>query len=289
MNNRLIPFEFEGNAVRVIIVNDVEWWILADVCKVLEVENSRDVARRLDDDEKDDVDCIDTIGRVQQMTAVNESGLYTVSFESRKPIAKRFRKWVTSEVLPSIRKTGSYHHGEREDLLTAMQMIVQPISARFGEHGQLLNNHEQRLAIVEGKVVDLDEYRTAVRTELAAVVRANVTQPRKEFLDTTKRQIVKEYLRQNPTGLDPTGQVRIVSDDGTLIRGIGELHHMNGPFCIGFNDGLPVERTFHDKLHADKSERGPDWRLARTAHQAFLDRSALPDLFGQLIDKPRNR
>ncbi len=80
----------------------------ADVCAALSIANSRDAVTRLDEDEKG-VATIDTLGGRQEMATVNESGLYSLILGSRKPEAKRFKKWVTSEVLPAIRKTGSYN------------------------------------------------------------------------------------------------------------------------------------------------------------------------------------
>lgn len=79
-----------------------------DVCAVLGIANSRDALEALDADEKDEVGLTDTIGRKQQMLHVTESGLYALIFKSRKAEAKRFRKWVTSEVLPEIRKNGFF-------------------------------------------------------------------------------------------------------------------------------------------------------------------------------------
>lgn len=108
----VIPFSFEEHAVRLLTREGEPWFVLADVCGVLGVANSRDAATRLDDDEKADVGITDTSlnGVTQQrlLTTVNESGLYTLILTSRKAEAKRFRKWITAEVLPSIRKTGSY-------------------------------------------------------------------------------------------------------------------------------------------------------------------------------------
>ncbi|MCG4274467.1 Bro-N domain-containing protein [Acetobacter senegalensis] len=95
------------NADRTIMQNGEPWWVLADVCKVLEISKHRDAASRLDDDERGSV-LVDTLGGLQSMTAINESGLYSLILTSRKPAAKRFKKWVTSEVLPAIRKTGGY-------------------------------------------------------------------------------------------------------------------------------------------------------------------------------------
>lgn len=103
-------FEYEGDEeFRVIDRNGEPWFVLIEVCKRLDISNPRDAASRLDDDEKDGVGITDAIGRTQRMTIINESGLYSIILRSNKPEAKRFKKWVTSEVLPTIRKTGGYH------------------------------------------------------------------------------------------------------------------------------------------------------------------------------------
>jgi prophage antirepressor-like protein len=82
--------------------------VAKDVAEALGIANHRDALSRLDNDEKDDVGITDTIGRTQQNSTINESGLFKLVFSSRKEEAKRFTKWVTSEVLPTIRKTGKY-------------------------------------------------------------------------------------------------------------------------------------------------------------------------------------
>lgn len=106
--SQLIPFEFESKAVRVILGESGEsWFVASDVCRVLEIMNTADVLKRLDDDEKG-IDSIYTLGGNQEMATINESGLYNLILGSRKPEAKKFKKWVTSEVLPTIRKTGTY-------------------------------------------------------------------------------------------------------------------------------------------------------------------------------------
>jgi len=106
--NEITPFDFNGSQVRVVLIDGEPWWVAGDVCKVIEISNTRDAVSRLDDDEKDAVDSIDSIGRTQRMTVINESGLYSLVMTSRKPEAKAFKRWVTSEVLPQIRKTGAY-------------------------------------------------------------------------------------------------------------------------------------------------------------------------------------
>lgn len=106
--SNLIPFEFESRSVRVLTDEAGElWFVAADVCDALTIGNNRDAIARLDDDEKG-VGTIDTLKGPQELGIINESGLYSLILTSRKPEAKRFKKWVTSEVLPAIRKTGSY-------------------------------------------------------------------------------------------------------------------------------------------------------------------------------------
>lgn len=111
-NNRsVIPFEFEGKGVRVLDQSGEPWFVLADVCRVLEHTNPSKAAERLDDDEKNTLTISEGIRQGAgnpNVSVVNESGLYSLILTSRKPAAKRFKKWVTSEVLPSIRKTGGY-------------------------------------------------------------------------------------------------------------------------------------------------------------------------------------
>lgn len=105
--NQLKHFDFKGNDVRTIVIDDQAWWVLKDVCEVLELR-SADVRQRLSDDVVSTHHIPDSIGRMQDMTIINEDGLYDVMLESRKPEARAFRKWITSDVLPQIRKTGSY-------------------------------------------------------------------------------------------------------------------------------------------------------------------------------------
>lgn len=101
--------EKESTPIRVQVINNEPWFVAKDVCDVLGLSNSRKATAALDADErKDGVTISDTVGRTNYATVVNESGLYHLIFQSRKPEAKKFRKWVTSEVLPAIRQTGRY-------------------------------------------------------------------------------------------------------------------------------------------------------------------------------------
>ena len=101
-------FEDEKHTKFRVIDQDGEpWFILAEVCRELGISNSSDWAARLDDDEKGVAE-IETPGGAQKLRIINESGLYSIILRSNKPEAKKFKKWITAEVLPAIRKTGSY-------------------------------------------------------------------------------------------------------------------------------------------------------------------------------------
>lgn len=100
--------ESENVSVRTKVINGEPWFVGKDVCNLLGIANTKDSLSRLDDDERRGVGITDPIGRNQQVTCINESGLYHLIFISRKPEAKSIRRWVTGTVLPSIRRTGSY-------------------------------------------------------------------------------------------------------------------------------------------------------------------------------------
>ena len=104
MNNNIIPLDYKGQRVRMTGTKEKPLWVLKDVCNILELSNPTVVASRLDKDERAKLN----LGRQGETTVVTESGLYAVILRSDKPEAKPFRKWITAEVLPSIRKTGSY-------------------------------------------------------------------------------------------------------------------------------------------------------------------------------------
>jgi len=101
-------FQFQPSFdVRVIVIDGNPWFVASDVAAALEYRDAANMTRFLDDDDKG-THIVSTPSGDQQMTIINESGLYSAILKSRKPEAKKFKKWVTSEVLPSIRKTGSY-------------------------------------------------------------------------------------------------------------------------------------------------------------------------------------
>ena len=152
--NEVQVWNYEGAEVRTVQIDGEPWFVLADICRELELSTPARVAERLEKDEVSQTHTIDRMGREQKTTIINESGLYTVILRSDKPQAKPFRKWVTSVVLPSIRKTGSYSVQQPnafENLSPQLQVLIQmetrqkQIEARQAEQATALAGLEQKL------------------------------------------------------------------------------------------------------------------------------------------------
>ena len=138
MTSALQVFSYEDSQIRTYTDENGEVWLVAkDVCDFLEIANARDAVSSLDDDEKADVAISDGSQR-RHYNVINEAGLYKLTFRSRKPEAKKFTRWVTHEVLPQIRKTGSYIAPEVEE----SEEVLEPLNIRVRIAGVL-----QRLAL----------------------------------------------------------------------------------------------------------------------------------------------
>lgn len=147
----IIPFAFNGSDVRVVMQNEQPWWVAKDVCDVLGISKyhqavygnpSQSGNGGLDEDERGTYN-VDTPGGQQEMLMVNESGLYSLILRSRKPEAKAFKRWITHEVIPSIRQTGSY---------TSQPAFILPQTyseALFALASKVKESEEQALVIQE--------------------------------------------------------------------------------------------------------------------------------------------
>lgn len=117
--NELKVFNYESNEIRTVIIDNEPWWVAKDVCAVLEITNTTDALKRLDEDE---VTRLNLGGLSGETNVVNEPGLYALILGSRKPEAKAFKRWVTHEVIPSIRQNGGYIAGQEQ--LTPEQIVA---------------------------------------------------------------------------------------------------------------------------------------------------------------------
>lgn len=156
MNNIQI-FKYENNDVRTVEMNGEPWFVLKDVCVVLGLGTVSKVADRLDADEKG-MNQIHTPGGMQDVTVINESCLYNVILRSDKPEAKPFRKWVTSEVLPSIRKNGGYIAGQEQ--LTPSELMAKAMlvaNKTLAEREARISELKVQNAIMQPKAEYFDE------------------------------------------------------------------------------------------------------------------------------------
>lgn len=170
--NDLQIFIYSGAQLRTIQQPDGLWWVLRDVCEVLGLSTPARVAERLDDDEKG-VSLIHTPGGKQEMTIINEPGLYSVILRSDKPEAKAFKRWVVHKVLPSIRKNGSY--GMNTEALQELAEI-----------NRQLEQYRQRYESVDEEVAQARKQLTLARASYDGMCKA-----RSLWLQTIRYQEVR--------------------------------------------------------------------------------------------------
>ena len=163
-------------SVRTIFVNNQVWFCIKDVCDILELKNPTAVAQRLDEDERAKFN----LGRQGETNFTNESGLYALIVRSDKKEAKPFRKWITSEVIPAIRKTGKYE--EKKKPLTQAELILQQAQWMV-EAESRINNIENDVIGLAGTVENNDksikrlennQRRTVTSNHLTVIAYANI-------------------------------------------------------------------------------------------------------------------
>lgn len=158
MTNELSVFNFETNEVRTVMIDKEAWFVGKDVANALGYKKSRNaLTTHVDTDDKKDAPIQGDLGGTQNMTLINESGVYSLIFGSKLDSAKRFKKWVTSEVLPSIRKTGGYQAKQ----LSAMEMLKL--------HSEAFVEVDQRLDDVTEKVDTYIENQQLNATDYGAI------------------------------------------------------------------------------------------------------------------------
>ena len=217
MENMITVFENkEFGAVRTATINGEPWFVANDVCAILEIDRTQ--TRRLDDDEKG-VCLIHTLGGDQKMSIVNEFGLYSLILRSRKPEAKAFRRWITHEVIPAIRKYGMY--------------ATTPTLRKFQENPELIRLVCERMLAEKDRADKLDKKVTEL-------------QPKADFFDafvspddcTNIRTTAKEL------GVPERAFCRFLQDEGFLYRcPAGNLMPYNKPE----NEGLFIVRDFYSE------------------------------------------
>ena len=162
--NDLKVWNYEDSKVRTVEIDGKIWFVAKDVASVLNYSNPRDAVSRHVDEEDKGVVKHDTLGGVQNLAIINESGVYALIFGSKLPTAKKFKRWVTSEVLPSIRKNGSY------DIDTALTPELQVLI----QHERMMQEHQKQLDAVQNKVEAIQEIFTLAPENWKKDVRVTV-------------------------------------------------------------------------------------------------------------------
>lgn len=155
-DSTLTPFSFKGERVRVLMTeNDEPWFIAKDVCDILEISNPSDALKRLDDDERSRFN----LGRQGETNIINEAGLYVLVLGSRKPEAHEFKRWVTHEVLPQIRRTGGYIPvAEADDEKTILAKAVMIGQRTMEEQKRQIQVQQSRIDELQPKASAWDNF-----------------------------------------------------------------------------------------------------------------------------------
>lgn len=162
MENNLMVFENEKfGEIRTLEINNEPWFVAKDICEILEIKNSRQALTRLDEDEKADV-ILNDGSQNRNMSAVNEYGLYNLILASRKKEAKEFKRWITHEVIPSIRKHGGYIAGQEqmtdEELMAKAVLMANSKIQELNHRNQQLEMQNSQLTVVNEIMKPKAEY-----------------------------------------------------------------------------------------------------------------------------------
>lgn len=168
--NEVQLFNFENHEVRSLLVDDEPWFVGKDVAEALGYSKARNaIATHIDSEDKKDAPIQGTLGGVQEMTVINESGLYSLVLSSKLPSAKKFKRWVTSEVLPALRKTGQYQVKE----LSGSELMAKALI----EAQSVLAAKDKQIEQMKPKVVFADAVATSHTSilvgELAKILKQN--------------------------------------------------------------------------------------------------------------------
>jgi prophage antirepressor-like protein len=219
--NELQLFNFEGKDVKTIQLNNEIYFVGKDICDALEISNVSDAIKRLDEDEKL-VSTLPISGQNREVLLINESGLYSLVLSSRKPEAKRFKRWVTGEVLPSIRKTGGYNSND-----TKIDRLIELMMQTNSNLTALINNmaikHEPKIETPkyfepssnDNSISDINLYHRIVNYG-------------KKFRPDLDQSLVRERAKEigmMASRLSKERKIRIVEEDNLDSRYQGKIKY----------------------------------------------------------------
>ena len=204
---------FEKNSVRCFEKNGEPYFSVLDVCKVLGIANSRDATGTL---EKDDVcltDVIDKLGRQQALTIINEGALYQLIFKSRKESAKTFRRWVTHEIIPSIRKTGKYSIPQSIKQISTKNRTA--LTSEWQEHGITKPHEFIQLTLQEYKALDIKNKKNQMTKREIALLSALESM---EMLKLFDNQNVNGYYECKDSLVETAGNISLITKKKEVLK-----------------------------------------------------------------------
>ena len=238
----------EFGSIRAISRDGEPWFVAKDVCTALGVANSRDALARLDDDEKG-VGLTDTLGGAQEMTIINEPGLYTLVLSSRKPEARAFKRWITHEVIPAIRRTGGYmaaRDGETpEETMARAVLIAQDAIIRKDADISRLRAKTAALAPKAGMYdACMDGERWMSVTEVARLLA--------QYDSSIRRKDLYEWLRRDGVATADKQASRYGIERGYAVN-------YQPPACFDQTTGEQIRPKPYIKI----TSKGLDWCIRR--------------------------
>ncbi|CAK1245393.1 hypothetical protein R55214_HHFBAMCI_01665 [Fructobacillus evanidus] len=247
MANEVKAFNFESNEVRTVLIDNEPWFVGKDVADTLGYSKSRNaINKHVDEDDALKQGVTDKLGRTQETTLINESGIYALIFGSKLDSAKRFKKWVTSEVLPSIRKHGAYMTDEKaKALITNRDNTLSDLLIQAGEQ---LKAKDLQISEMKPKALFADAVDTSTNSvligQLAKMIKQNgveigqnrlfswlrehgylISRGEQRNLPTQKSLALEIMETKTRTINNPDGSVRTTST--TKVTGKGQIYFVN--------------------------------------------------------------
>lgn len=248
--NTLQSFSYENNEVRTVMIDGEPWFVLKDVCRVLGLGTPARVAERLEEDEVSLTHLTDSLGRQQEMTIISESGLYAVILRSDKPEAKPFRKWVTAEVLPRIRKEGGYIAGvsSHEELLAKALLAAQ--RALEGQSARIAELEAENVGLMAGNARDINPWNDE---EFQRLLTCALTAGREDYITILYLARFAGLSLDECFSIDMRTAEKAAREKALTVRG------ENGQERV-----IPLRQLVYQRI---------DWMVCRTQDRLFVLRS----------------
>ncbi|CAF1788193.1 MULTISPECIES: phage antirepressor [Bacillus] len=206
MNELQKIFNYQDQQVRTVVKDGQPWFVAKDVCNVLNHSNHKVAVSRLDEDEVSKVYLTDSLSRNQKTTVVNEAGLYSLILTSNKPEAKQFKRWITHEVIPEIRKTGGYVANDELFIQTYLPQADEHIKLLFKTTLHTMKEQSKQIETMKPKVI----FAEAVESSESSVLVGELA----------------KIIQQNGVDIGPNKLFQWLRDNGYLIRKKGESFNL---------------------------------------------------------------